>query len=328
MPTIHTTMILNFLLALSTTAPVLATFSTRVVYQSPTGLFLENIAVRPSGKLLLNSVASPTLHTLDPAAPNATLEEVYTFPNSTGLTGIVEYQPELYALVSSVINLTTRRAALGSVAIWRVDFTSKTPAATQIVGIPESTVINGLSVVPGNPDLILASDSNIGAVYEINMRTGTARIAIQDSTMTPGAPEPAHGINGLHVRNGFLYFANTQRGTFSRVPLAVQRGAVLQAGAVQVLGSVQDAVEEYDDFALDGEGHAWVATHPGALTLYSSLANGTWTQETAAGDPEGNYAVFTEPTSAAFGRGGCEKILYVTTGGGQIVSVDTGSADV
>jgi hypothetical protein len=59
------------------------------------------------------------------------------------------------------------------------------------------------------------------------------------------------------------------------------------------------------------------------LTLLYPLKNGTWAQENAAGDPEGSYAVFTEPTSAVFGRGVNEKFLYVPTEGGQVVRVDT-----
>ncbi|KAJ7121376.1 hypothetical protein C8R44DRAFT_876779 [Mycena epipterygia] len=246
---------MEVLLILSIVVTVIATFPTTLVYQSPTGFFLENIAVRPCSKLLLTSVLSPTLHTLDPTSANATLDEVYTFPNATALTGIVEYQPDVYAVAVSTLNITTRRADLGSVSIWRINFTSNIPVATRIAGILQSTIINGLSTVPGQ----------VGS-------TG-----------------------------------------------------VSQAGAVEVLGSVQPSGvgNQYDDFAIDAEGRAWVTMHSGALTLLYPLANETWAQENAAGDPEGSYAVFTEPTSAAFGCGVNQKILYVTTGGGQVVSVDT-----
>ncbi|KAJ7089086.1 hypothetical protein C8R44DRAFT_892467 [Mycena epipterygia] len=274
-------------LVLSIAVAVMATFPTTLVYQSPTGFALENIAFR-----------------------KCHLDEVYTFPNATALTGIVEYQPDVYAVVTSALNLTTRREDLGSVFIWRVDFTSKIPVATRIAGIPQSTVINGLSSVPGHPDLVLAADSVIGAAYEITMSTGAVRIAIQDAAMAPGAPAPTLGINGLHVRGG----------TFARVPIAVGSKGVRRAGAVEILGTIEPAgpTHQYDDFAIDGEGRAWVTAHPGALTLFSPRANGTWAQENAAGDPEGSHAVFTEPTAAAFGRGVNETTLYVTTEGGQI----------
>ncbi|KAJ7909662.1 hypothetical protein B0H13DRAFT_2013814 [Mycena leptocephala] len=283
-------------LILSIVATVIATFPTKLVYQSPTGLFFENIAVRPCSKLLLTSPISPTLHTLDPSAANATFDAVYTFPNATSLFGIIEYQPDVYAVVvangSNIVQ--THRVNLGSVAIWRVDFRvrSKTPIATRIAGIPHSTLINGLSSVPGHPDC-----------------TGAVRIAIQDAAMAPGAPAPALGLNGLHIHGSALYFTNSQQGTFARVPIAVGSKGVSKAGAVQVLGIVEPSGQphRYDDFTFDADGRAW---------------------ENAAGDPEGSYAVFTEPTSAVFGRGVNEKILYVPTEGGQVVSVDTSATVV
>ncbi|KAJ7466497.1 hypothetical protein FB451DRAFT_1000092, partial [Mycena latifolia] len=277
----------------------------------------ENLAVRPSGKLLLTSVVSSVLHTLDPASPNATLEEVYTFSNSTGLTGIVEYQPDVYAVVASTLNLTTRRADPGSVAVWRIDLTCTPAAATRLAVVPQSALLNGLSAVPGAPHLVLAADSYLGAVYAIDMRTGAARVALQDAAMAPGAPAPALGINGLRVRGGALYFTNSERGTFARVPLAVHDRLVRQAGGVEVLGTVQPAAGQFDDFAMDCEGRTWIATPPGALTLVFPQANATWGQEVAVGDTDGSDSVFTEPTSAAFGRveNKEDKILYVTTSG-------------
>jgi sugar lactone lactonase YvrE len=157
------------------------------------------------------------------------------------------------------------------------------------------------------------------------MSTGAVRIAIQDAAMAPGAPAPALGLNGLHIHGSALYFTNSQQGTFARVPIAVGSKGVSKAGAVQVLGIVEPSGQphRYDDFTFDADGRAWVTAHPGALTLLYPLKNGTWAQENAAGDPEGSYAVFTEPTSAVFGRGVNEKILYVPTEGGQVVSVDT-----
>ncbi|KAJ7708542.1 hypothetical protein B0H14DRAFT_3024100 [Mycena olivaceomarginata] len=132
------------------------------------------------------------------------------------------------------------------------------------------------------------------------MSTGAVRIAIQDAAMAPGAPAPALGINGLHIHGSALYFTNSQQGTFARIPIAVQSKGVSKAAPL----SPQGLPHRYDDFTFDADGRAW------ALTLLYPLTNGT-------------SAVFMEPTSAAFGRGVNKKILYVTTEGGQVVSVDT-----
>ncbi|KAJ7732704.1 hypothetical protein B0H16DRAFT_1427060 [Mycena metata] len=304
--------LVNFLVLLKLSACAIATLPTQLIFQTPTGQALENIAVRPSSKLLITSTASPTLYTLDPTVANATLDEVYTFPNASGLTGITEYRPDVYAIVASEINATALTEAPGSVVIWSLDFTSRsTPAVRRAARIPQSKFANGLSTVPGEPDLVLVADSVLGMAFEVNVRTGAVRVLIQNTEMSliPSGPPPTLGINGLHVRAGVLYFTNTQRGTFSRVPLG--------GGTVEVLGS-----GEFDDFALDTEGRAWVATNPGSLMLFTRLKNGTFEAEIALD------TVLNEPSSAAFGRDGARetKILYVTTRSGQIVAVDTSGA--
>ncbi|KAJ7741750.1 hypothetical protein DFH07DRAFT_964796 [Mycena maculata] len=278
--------LVTFLVLLEFARCGIATFPTQLVFQSPTGQALENIAVRPSSKLLITSTVSPTLYTLDPIAANATLDEVYTFPNANALTGIAEYRRDVYAIAASELNDTSIMIAPGSV-------------------IPQSKLTNGLSTVPGHPDLVLAADSILGAAFEVNVRTGAVRVLIQDAAMAPGppgGPPPPIGINGLHL------------GTFSRV--------LLDGGAVEVLGVPRPGV--YDDFAFDSEGRAWVATNPGALTLFTRLENGTFEQEIAVGDATGT-TVLNGPSTAAFGRDGARetKILYVTTRTGQIVAVDT-----
>ncbi|KAJ7051058.1 hypothetical protein C8F01DRAFT_1176449 [Mycena amicta] len=311
---------------------VKAAFPTSLLYQSPTGLFLENIAVRASSQLLLTSGVSPTLHTLDPHTPNATLEEVYTFPNATALTGIAEYAPDVFAVVACILDGRTEER--GSVVVWRVDFTHPTLPVTvkPIARIPNSTDANGLSAVPvpGLPDVVLVADSAAGAVYAVNMRTGDVSLAIQ-APLLGGSATESLGINGLHVHDGFLYATNSGRGTFLRAPIAsihdhLHNFSVTLAtkAAFEVIGVLPpDAPPNsaFDDFAFDEKGRAWVTVHPGALALFTPQKNGSWpwVQENAAGDPEGSYAVFVEPTSAAFGRGfGMEETLYVVTEGGQI----------
>ncbi|KAJ7203834.1 hypothetical protein GGX14DRAFT_501367, partial [Mycena pura] len=288
-----------FLALLEFSGRGIATFPTKLLFQTPNGQWLENLAVRPSSKLLITSTVSPTLYTFDPAAANATLDEVFTFPDANGLTGIAEYRPDVYAVVAGELNTTSATAAPGSVVIWSLDFTSGGPPTTRRAArIPQSVLANGLSVVPGDPDLVLAADSVLGLAFEVNVRTGAVRVLIQDAAMTPigpSGPPPALGINGLHVRAGILYFTNSQRGTFSRVPLG--------SGAVQELGT-----GDFDDFTLDGAGRAWVATSPGALTRFTRLKNGTWDEEIVVN------TVLNGPTSAAFGRDGARetKILYMT----------------
>jgi hypothetical protein len=128
--------LVNFLVVLEFVGCGTATFPTQLVFQSPTGQFLENIAVRPSSKLLITSVLSPTLYTLDPTAANATLDEVHTFPNGNGLTGIVESRPDVYAIVASEFDAAVTMAIPGSVVIWSLDLTSGGPPAPRRAAHP------------------------------------------------------------------------------------------------------------------------------------------------------------------------------------------------
>ncbi|KAF7343618.1 hypothetical protein MSAN_01982400 [Mycena sanguinolenta] len=304
----------NFLFLLELAGRGIATFPTQLIFQTPGGQALENLAVRPSSKLLITSTAFPTLFTLDPTAANPTLDEVFTFPNASALTGIAEYRPDVYAIAAFVFNSTSIMAAPGSVAIWSLDFASGgTPTARRAARIPQSILPNGLSTVPGQPDLVLVADSILGEAFEVNVRTGAVRVLIQDVTMTPigpNGPAPPLGIDGLHVHDGLLYFTNAQRQTFSRVPLV--------NGTVETLAS-----GEFDDFTFDTEGRVWVATDPGGLTLFTPLKNGTFEQKLVVD------TVLNGTSSAAFGRNGARetKTLYVTTRAGQLVAVDTSGGD-
>ncbi|KAJ6526052.1 hypothetical protein B0H19DRAFT_1338987 [Mycena capillaripes] len=302
-------------------------FPKQVIGQTPNSLFLENIAVRASSELLLTSVASSTIFTFNPTTINGTFDPIYTFPNANGLTGIAEYRPGVFAVVASILDLTTRRWAPGSIVIWTIDFNMPTPTVRALAALESAEGANGITTLPGHPDTLLVADSVAGAVWQVDGRTGKSRVAIQDASMLPGAPTPALGINGLHIRDAHLYFVNSQRQIFARVPLAVKGGNITAAGVVETLAAVEPVGENPDDFALDCEGRAWVAVHPGALALFSPPASGrgNWTQVTTAGNDNGTDTGFIQPTSAAFGRGSeiQEKMLYVTTGAGQVVAVDT-----
>ncbi|KAJ7715833.1 hypothetical protein B0H16DRAFT_1804872 [Mycena metata] len=310
-----------------------------VVYQPPVTLELENIAVRASSQLLITSVVSPTLHTFDPTAINGKFDAVHTFPNVTGLTGIVEYRPDVFALLASRLNSTTGNMAPGSISAWSVDFNAPTPLVREIGPLADTPNANGLTALPTAPDILLFSDSTLGAVWQLDARTGASRIAIQDPSMLPSAAPVVGinaGINGLHVRleaqTPYLYFTNTHLATFSRVALEFKRGNVSAAGPIQTLATIPQppAIQQQDpdDFALDERGRAWVTVHPGAITVFSPPAHettGNWSQTTVLGDVNGTDAQLFQPTSAAFGRGSLvqSKTLYVVTAGSQVVAIDT-----
>ncbi|KAJ6460822.1 hypothetical protein C8R47DRAFT_1160278 [Mycena vitilis] len=299
-----------------------APLSSRVIYQSPDSLFIENIAVRASSELLLTSVASPTLFALDPTTVNGTLQLVHTFPNANSLSGITEYHPNVFAIAASVIDPTSGWIP-GSVVIWSIDFNPPAPVARILAAVPGANSTNGLTALPSEPDTLLLADSFAG-IWQIDARTGSARLALQDPTMLPGGPGTL-GINGIHVRDEHLYFTNLQQATYARVPLCVEHGNLTAGGSTEVFSTL-GAKQGPDDFTFDRQGRAWMAVHPGALALFSQSSDqkGNWTQQTAVGNANGTDVGMIQPTSVAFGRGSSVQgnTLYVTTDVGQVLAVD------
>ncbi|KAK4143450.1 uncharacterized protein C8A04DRAFT_28875 [Dichotomopilus funicola] len=305
----------------------------RTIHTFPNNTFLENIAVRANGNLLLTSVTVPSLFTIDPTTTNPPAPALHTFPNATGLTGITEITPDIFALVTGTWDLSTGRAALGSIAIWTVDFTTtlldptSSPKVNFVTTIAESTVINGLARHPTNPRLLLAADSARGAIWRVDVLTGAVDVAFEDAalfTLTGTESGKNLGINGLKARvehgKGYVYFGNLAKGLFGRVRVDAEGGKV---GDGEVLATRKGVVAdmEYDDFAFETrknvggrkEGHAvWMAAHPSYLVRVDLRSGEQW----VVNDTE----KLSKPTSAAFGRGSRkqERTLYVTNGGEQV----------
>lgn len=187
-----------------------------------------------------------------------------------------------------------------------------------------TTILNGLTTVPGAPHLLLAADSAAGAVYKINILTGAYSISFSSPLFEPVSTTPGTnlGINGLQAKGTYLYFTNSAQDIYGRVPITLN-GA--QNGPVEIISSPQSPELTYDDVAIENQGGAWIATHPAnVVKVESDGSQRTW-----------NSSLLLNPTSAAFGRGsvGERKRLYVTNGGrfdenfvlveGGVVSVDT-----
>ncbi|KAB5516991.1 hypothetical protein GE09DRAFT_1231124 [Coniochaeta sp. 2T2.1] len=286
----------------------------RPVFTFPKNTFIENIAVRPNSDLLLTSLSVPDLYSINPKAPAPTASVIYTFPNATGLSGIAEVSPDVYAVVTGTWDLANTRAALGSLQVWTVDLSDSNNGKDKVVverlaNIANSTIFNGIARHPTNPALLLAADSALGAVWRVDLRTGAYGVAFSSTLLAPTGTAPGTnlGINGLKARGMYLYFTNSARRFFGRVKIDSQGGA---AGPVEIISSSSKAGEDviYDDIALQDNGDAWIASHPS----YAVLVKKDGTQRVV-----NDTDLLLNPTAAAFGRGSREeeKTLYVTNGG-------------
>jgi hypothetical protein len=293
---------------------VQATRPAHLLYQFPntTRIDIENIAIRRNGRLLLNLISEPSIYWLDPAQHNPSPKHLHTFPYATSLTGIAETSPDVFAVAVGNYTYQKLQAHPGSFSIWSIDLNPATPVAKMITSIPEAKALNGMTALPGSPDVVLVADSTLGAIFSVNITSGEHLIAIQDSHFGRTSKFPI-GINGVHARGERLYFTNSAYATFGFVPVT-EEGRV--AGNVSILANNTKG-DVYDDFALDRNGTAWITNHPNTLTEVTARGE----QLIAAGG--GNTTQLVQPTSAALGRGDEECTLYIVTAGTVSKNSDT-----
>ena len=290
----------------------------QLIYQFKGRVALENLAARSNGHLVLTASNQAIVYDMNPAARNAPPTPLPQIPGVTGLTGIVETAPDVFAVVAGNWSSSGFQATPGSFSIWAVDFNHPQPTVKIIASIPEAEALNGLTALEGSPEIILAADSAAGVVRRLNVTSGEHSVAIQSPFFAKTSMIPL-GINGLRTFDGQLYFLNSAQGVYGRVPLNADGSA---AGEVSVLARV-NLPAVYDDFDMDWEGTAWIATH--GNMLMEITVEGKQRNITA----NGLNMDMTEPTSAQFGRGSkqAENTIYTTTAGndtvgGQIVAVN------
>ena len=291
---------------------------TRLVYQGHVGSWFENLAVRHNGSILLTSLNVPgQLHSLNPFDGSDPVL-VAEFPSVNSTLGIVETEKDRFYVLGN--NFSLAATTLGPKAhtnrVFHVDFRNcgpeGRPTVTELVHLRRAHFLNGLTKF--NNTLLLAADSGLGAVWAIDTRSGAAWIVAEDPLMAP-IPLPngySEGINGIHFRDGAVYFTNTQKRLFAELDL--DKNAVAAGPAIHVATSKTEMGEKvlWDDFAFDNAGNAYVGTENG-----NSVQKVTARGEVVVVAGNLNSTVLAEPTSASFGRTWRDRdILYVATSGG------------
>ncbi|KAH8807214.1 hypothetical protein F5884DRAFT_788785, partial [Xylogone sp. PMI_703] len=185
----------------------------------------------------------------------------------------------------------------------------------KVTDIPEANFLNGITLLSSKEKTILVSDSGLGSVWHVNLATADYYISIDDPTMKPAANATSApdtlGINGLHIRNNDLYYANSGQELFVKMP--IHRNGT-QAGDPSILAT--DRVG--DDFTFDKAGNAYVTQDPQNL-LYEVTTSGK--VSTVLG--QATSSLVEGDTSASFGRTFADShILYITTNGGLVNPVE------
>ncbi|KAF8853184.1 hypothetical protein BDZ45DRAFT_694449 [Acephala macrosclerotiorum] len=276
---------------------------TRLLHQFPLGTWVENLAVRSNGQLLVTLFSTPDLYIIDPFKSTPPILEK---PHQT---------------LPSLGQSTLHHASLSS----NPNYTalSLLPTISKITNLPTLIFPNGMSALDQKE--VLIGDITRGKIYSLNTNTGSYFSAISNN-LTEAVSQPIFGsvgVNGIHVRDNVLYYANTGLETFGKVPI---HGNGTVAGESTIISHTLDG-DYYDDFALDREGEfAYLVTGSGNSVERVKL-DGSGRQKVIVGSS--NSTLLAEPTAVAFGRTESDRdVLYVVTAGGLATPVIEGGEKV
>lgn len=295
----------------------------REIFAFQDATFIENLAIRTNGHILLNTFSSGDVYSLDPTAASPKPVVAASLPGATGLTGIAPIGPDVYA-ISGGVHLPFSFLE-GTMRVYTVDFlapaspgdqglgSGNTVTVTSSTHVPNTQMLNGMAALPGKPFVVLSGDSIGGRMFRIDTQTGGVDVAFTDPWLEPGdgAKVPL-GVNGVKIFEDRLYFTNSAKGVLARVKID---GDGNKVGDVEVLarlpgGGGEDGWSAYDDLAIDSKGTAYVAMHGNAVMKITRGGK----QTVLAGG--GSDTFLKEPTSVALTED--EKTIYVSTGGKKI----------
>jgi hypothetical protein len=276
------------------------------IYQFEAGTWVENIAVRSNGNLVLVLYNKAEMWELNPLTPNSTAKLIHRFENATSLTGVIETSTDTF------VTMINRKSGF---SIASVDISAReTPTVKEIIrDVVDAKALNGLTRLSSS--ILLAADTSVGGVYALDIVKGTSSLVIKDDAMSGLLGLPA-GINGVRVQRQLLYFTNFSKGIFARIPIDLITG--------NATGPAESVVKNLsfglDDFALGlGGNDAYVMSYLQGEVVHVDIR--------AREAKSVGKAAF--PTSAQFGRArGDERTLYITSSGNplnQVVELFSGS---
>lgn len=284
----------------------------KVVFQFPVNqTLIENVDLLPNGHLIITTVSSSDVFTVDPEAKTPKADKLLTLPGNGVLTGITTLGRDLYAIVSGVIAPAGLPSFIrGSFSVFVISTTSK--SVVQTIPVLEGALVNGLTSLPNKPHVILAADSALGGILRIDTRTKEVSTVLTGEALGFGnSTDLPLGVNGLVIRDGHLYFTNSGLGTFFKVRINDDGRPTGQPEVIAVLPGAS-STHTFDDFDLDKQGNAYIATHPSSIVKITPTGTLTTVFDEGA-------AVLDRPASVVFGRGG--KALYAVTFGGQVTKI-------
>ncbi|KUJ10203.1 uncharacterized protein LY89DRAFT_690005 [Mollisia scopiformis] len=298
-----------------------------LVHQFPLPTFIENLAIRSNGQILITVVNTASLVLVDPSNPSTPIV-VHKFEGVLAVTGVIEVEHDVFYIAAGNFDLMKGNES-GSYSIWKVDMGSfekeGQSKVEKLCDLTNAGLPNGFETLSNDKSFFLFADSEVGALVKVDVITGASEVWVQVDEMKCSPEGLKIGINGIKYRDGYVYWTNTSKQLFCRIKIDDHGKIVGEAEIV-----TKDIL--VDDFVFDKKGNAWMMTHSNN-TVVVVKTDGSLV--TAAG--ELNEMTVAGGTAGQFGRREDDQhILYVTTTGalsapvggdkvegGKIVAIDT-----
>jgi hypothetical protein len=280
----------------------------------PEQFFLENIAVRGDGSILVTVLNRKQLWYIPAPGPDLPLDPILVHTFDDIAMGIVEAEPDIFYVNT-----------MGQPTLVRLDLRDWTPGTpvntTKVLTFDQpAAALNGSCLIA--PRVILIADSLGGLIWRVDLSedglSATARVWLKHDTMAfdPDNPlNPQPGVNGVRyaARTNFLYYTSTTLKRFMRVAVDPVTHEPVSEPELVASGTMAD------DFCIDENADvAYITTHRENTIDRVPLepAENGPARVIVAGEP------FTEqligPSSAAWGRGPADygRVAYVSSDGG------------
>ncbi|KAJ5827664.1 hypothetical protein N7447_004427 [Penicillium robsamsonii] len=266
----------------------------REIHRFPNGTWVENIAVRPNGNIIVTILSTAELWEIDPSIPSGpgSARLVHHFDGAEDADGITELSSDIYAVIASN-------------SVWTINLRNHEPSKPILIAKLPAGYLNGI-VALDEGNAVAITDSQLGLVWRLDLRTGSYSVIHQDESMAANDDMGLLlGVNGLKIVNDYMYYSNSPKRIFCRVRIDTHTGRAL--GPYEVIGNDTRA----DDFAIGPHEVGYLAGIVDDVVI-RVFPNGY--HEVIAGS-KGSTDLMTA-TSAAFGRTQKDRnVLYITTGG-------------
>jgi hypothetical protein len=252
-----------------------------VIYTFNSTIIPENIVLRRNNQLLVSCLTCPGLYQLDPTQgsgqipkvgflgtpithtwriiTSSALQVAHEFTGYTSTTGIVELEPDIFAL--GLDNFTLEGGPVrGTWNLWTVDlrncvapeYDSRQVRITRIASAPHA-FLGGITIVNRSRGLIAATDYAHGTLWLVDIVNKHSSPIITSPQLVANTGAGEIGVNGLKYKDGKLYFMTTTTGLYGYVPINGTTGSAI-GGVVPIF----DYAFELDDFVFAPSGNLYL----------------------------------------------------------------------